>query len=110
MKSWGGGLRVFQRKKGYRFSLDSILLAHFVSLKPRTHVIDLGCGNALFLLFWQNVSRMFICVVWKFRDACGAGSKKHDLNDLDKRLKYSPGMRAVLKKFFKARSFDSVYI
>ena len=45
-----GHLWVFQKKKGYRFSLDSILLAHFVSLKPRTRAIDLGCGNGIILL------------------------------------------------------------
>src|SRR5512137_2945424 len=45
-----GHLRVSQKKKGYRFSLDSILLAHFVSLKPRTCAIDLGCGSGIILL------------------------------------------------------------
>ena len=45
-----GRLQVFQNKKGYRFTLDSILLAHFVSLKPRARVIDLGCGNGIIVL------------------------------------------------------------
>ena len=40
-----GALRIFQKKKGYRFSIDSILLAHFVSLKKRTRLMDIGCGS-----------------------------------------------------------------
>ena len=29
----GGALTIFQKKKGYRFSLDALLLSHFVKLK-----------------------------------------------------------------------------
>ena len=71
-----GHLRVFQKKKGYRFSLDSILLAHFVSLKPRTCAIDLGCGSGIILLILQNVSRTLIVPVWKFRKILRRWRKK----------------------------------
>jgi tRNA1Val (adenine37-N6)-methyltransferase len=45
-------LRLVQKRKGYRFSLDSILLASFVTLKSREAVLDIGtgCGVILFYL------------------------------------------------------------
>jgi tRNA1Val (adenine37-N6)-methyltransferase len=42
-----GGLRIIQPKKGYRFSLDSILLAHFVEIKDSMTIVDLGTGNGV---------------------------------------------------------------
>jgi tRNA1(Val) A37 N6-methylase TrmN6 len=39
-----GRLRVAQRLRGYRFSIDAVLLAHFVQPRPEQTVIDLGTG------------------------------------------------------------------
>ncbi|MBM4271104.1 MAG: tRNA1(Val) (adenine(37)-N6)-methyltransferase [Deltaproteobacteria bacterium] len=43
----GGRLVVLQKEKGYRFSLDSLLLASFVRLKKGDSVIDLGTGSGV---------------------------------------------------------------
>lgn len=40
-------LKIIQKRKGYRYSIDAILLAHFCHLKRGNHVIDLGTGNAI---------------------------------------------------------------
>ena len=39
-----GNLRIRQKKKGYRFSLDAAILAHHVSLEKATVAVDLGTG------------------------------------------------------------------
>jgi tRNA1Val (adenine37-N6)-methyltransferase len=41
---FGGKIRIVQEKGGYRFSIDSILLAGFVGLRRGDKVIDLGTG------------------------------------------------------------------
>ena len=41
---FGGTLRVYQEKNGYRFSIDAFLLAGFVWLRRGDRVIDLGTG------------------------------------------------------------------
>lgn len=46
----GGRLKVLQKKKGYRFSLDSILLAHFVRIDPGSKVLELGLGSGVISL------------------------------------------------------------
>lgn len=45
-----GRLTVLQSRSGYRFSIDTLLLAHFVSVKRADRIVDLGCGNAVLSL------------------------------------------------------------
>ncbi len=41
---FNGRLRVSQGRTGYRFSIDAVLLAHFVDPGANQHVMDLGTG------------------------------------------------------------------
>jgi tRNA1Val (adenine37-N6)-methyltransferase len=43
----GGRLTVVQPKKGYRFSVDALLLADFVEVRPGWSVVDLGAGSGV---------------------------------------------------------------
>jgi len=42
-----GRIRIIQKKAGYRFSLDAVLLAHFAARIPAASVIDLGTGSGI---------------------------------------------------------------
>ena len=64
----GGRLRIIQKKRGYRFSLDALLLAHFAVLREGDDLIDLGTGGGIIALilaatrplaggFWGSTSR-----------------------------------------------------
>ncbi|CFY01240.1 S-adenosyl-L-methionine-dependent methyltransferase-like [Syntrophomonas zehnderi OL-4] len=44
-----GDMRIIQPEKGYRFSLDAVLLAHFPE-PPWQHVIELGAGSGVISL------------------------------------------------------------
>ncbi|MDQ7038316.1 MAG: methyltransferase, partial [Aquificota bacterium] len=41
---FSGKLVVFQPREGYRFSIEALLLAGFVRVRPRALVMDLGAG------------------------------------------------------------------
>ncbi|RUM88120.1 MAG: SAM-dependent methyltransferase [Thermodesulfatator sp.] len=41
---FGGRLEIFQPRRGYRFSLEALLVAGFVRLRGRERVLDLGAG------------------------------------------------------------------
>lgn len=44
----GGAVRIFQPKRGYRFSIDAVLLAHFINLKKNeTSLLEIGAGSGV---------------------------------------------------------------
>jgi tRNA1(Val) A37 N6-methylase TrmN6 len=53
---FGGRLKIFQKKQGYRFSIDALLLAHFAEPDPDDRIIDLGtgCGIVPLILFFRK--------------------------------------------------------
>ncbi len=55
---FNGELHCYQHKAGYRFSIDSVLLAHFLHLKKGERILDLGTGSgiiAMIMLYrWQD--------------------------------------------------------
>src|SRR5215468_7570247 len=40
----GGEIKIVQPRNGYRFSIDSILLARFATVRTRDRVLELGAG------------------------------------------------------------------
>ncbi|MBW1723354.1 MAG: methyltransferase [Deltaproteobacteria bacterium] len=54
-----GRLRLIQSRNGYRFSIDAVLLAGFVTSKPGEVIVDLGTGCGvipLMLLLTRSIS------------------------------------------------------
>lgn len=45
-----GSIIVYQPKRGFRFGIDSILLAHFLNLKPKDLVLEVGAGSGIISL------------------------------------------------------------
>lgn len=57
-----GRLKVIQFRTGYRFSIDAVLLAQFVSIKRNDVVVDLGTGCGIIpmvLLLTEPVGHVF---------------------------------------------------
>lgn len=57
-----GEIKLAQRKKGYRFSLDAILLADFVQTKAADRIIELGTGGGVIPL-WLSRRKEFSSIV-----------------------------------------------
>jgi tRNA1Val (adenine37-N6)-methyltransferase len=47
---FGGRLWIAQRRDGYRFSIDALLLAHFVTVRAAERIVDIGSGNGVIAL------------------------------------------------------------
>jgi tRNA1(Val) A37 N6-methylase TrmN6 len=45
-----GGLKLLQKKSGFRFGMDSVLLADFALIRPNDLVVDFGTGGGILLL------------------------------------------------------------
>ncbi|HIJ89848.1 MAG: tRNA1(Val) (adenine(37)-N6)-methyltransferase [Desulfobulbaceae bacterium] len=57
---FAGKLRCLQPRQGYRFSVDAVLLAHFISPEHDARILDLGAGCGVVSLIlshrWPGVS------------------------------------------------------
>lgn len=51
------GLKIIQKKKGFRFTLDSVLLAHFATIKTGDKIADLGTGTGVIPLLLSTRSK-----------------------------------------------------
>jgi tRNA1Val (adenine37-N6)-methyltransferase len=104
-----GRLRIFQKKKGYRFSLDAILLAHFVALKSKGKVIDLGTGSGVIPLI---LAARFPHIAWTGleiqSELAQLANRSVQLNCLQNHINIVKGDACKIKTIFPAHSFDAV--
>lgn len=50
-------IRLLQPKGGYRFSLDAVLLAHFIKTDPDEVALEIGCGNGVVLVLVSHLQK-----------------------------------------------------
>lgn len=50
----GHGLMIYQKKDGFRFGIDAVLLAHFADFKDKGIILDLGSGTGVIPLLLQR--------------------------------------------------------
>ena len=103
----GGRLRIFQKEKGYRFSIDSLLLAHFVYLKRNDHVIDLGTGSSIIslILAYRFESAQIVGVEIQAQ-LVDMARRSVELNGLRSRVEVCRGNVKQIKDFLDPHSFD----
>ncbi len=104
------GLKIAQPRKGYRFSIDPLLLADFAAkIEGVRAIADLGTGS--------GIIPMILCRVYSEACATGfesnpdmAGLAKHNVefNDLSKRINVVSDDIIHHKRHFPACSFDLV--
>ena len=47
-------LQIIQRRDGYRFSIDAILLANFITLKKHERLLDIGSGCGIMPIYMSK--------------------------------------------------------
>jgi tRNA1(Val) A37 N6-methylase TrmN6 len=104
-----GKLRLFQSRTGYRFSLDALLLANFVMVKPRARVIDLGSGNGTIALLLSHLQSAAAITGLELQPAMAERAKRSvALNGLEKRVAIVAGDLRAIDSLFTQASFDVV--
>lgn len=87
-----GGLYLLQKKTGFRFGTDAVLLSHFVALKNRESVMDLCTGSGIIpiLLAGKSDSKAIAGVELQAKYAEMAG-RSVLVNDLTSRVTIHQG-------------------
>lgn len=102
-----GGFRLYQPKKGYRFSMDAPLLAALVPLGPRMTVLDFGCGSGVLpLLLLGREPSLQVSGIELRQRAFELAKKNMMANRVAVSLVHGDAMKA--DAYFPAASFDLI--
>ena len=103
---YAGRIRVLQKKKGYRFSLDAPLLADFIRTAPRDELLELGAGSGIISLLLSMKPFSRITAVELQPGLAGLARRNVRLNSLEKKITvYETDMRS----FSPGRKFDKIF-
>jgi tRNA1Val (adenine37-N6)-methyltransferase len=103
-----GGLRVLQKREGFRFGMDAVLLAHFSRLRPGDHVADMGTGTGILPLLMSAMepTARFFAFEWQ-ADLADMAARSVRLNGLEERIcVYSEDYRNAARRL-GAASMDA---
>jgi tRNA1Val (adenine37-N6)-methyltransferase len=54
---WDSSLQIQQSRKGYRFALDAVLLAHFLRIDSNEFALEIGCGNGVIPILLSRLKK-----------------------------------------------------
>ena len=104
-----GRFRVIQKKTGYRFSLDALLLAHFVRMKKGDALLDLGTGSAVIpLLLYHRWGCSRVAGIEIQPDLADMARRTLALNGLPDQIGIIKGDIRSIEQHIAPHSFDAV--
>ncbi|MBQ5502332.1 MAG: methyltransferase, partial [Selenomonas sp.] len=101
------GRHIIQNTQEFCFSLDAVLLAHFLSLKSRQKVLELGTGTGVIpLLIADEVARVDAVELNPVMAELAARNVR--LNELEDKIFVREGDYRAIRELYKPESFDIV--
>ncbi len=106
-----GELICFQHQNGYRFSIDAILVGHFLDVKQGDSILDLGTGS--------GIISMILMYRWRHRikevsgievqqGLAGLAKKNFQSNNLERFGKILEGDIKEIDKLIKPESYEKI--
>lgn len=103
----GRRVKILQKEKGYRFSVDALLLAHFVRVKKGDLIVDLGTGSGVIAIsVAQRRECGYVIAVDIQEELVDMASRSVMLNNLEKKVDIRHGDIREIETLFRPRSFD----
>lgn len=107
---FSGSLRILQKKRGYRFSIDAVLLSQFIKIRKEEKAIDLGTGCGIIPLLLSQTTKGTSFVGIEIQKGLVELAKKNVLlNHLQDRISILHEDYKNAKNIFSPGSFDVVF-
>jgi tRNA1Val (adenine37-N6)-methyltransferase len=102
-------IKVLQPRHGYRFSVDSLLLADFVRIRKFDHILDIGTGcGVIAMVLAKKHSNVKIVALEKQKDLARIAEKNICLNHLEGQIALYEADLNRIPEIFSAGSFDHI--
>lgn len=99
---------IMQLENGFKFSLDSVLLAEYADVKNASLVLDMCCGNAPIPLIQSIDSDAFFVGFEIQEDIALLGVESVEINNLKKRIKIINDDIKNIGNYYEPASFDVI--
>jgi tRNA1Val (adenine37-N6)-methyltransferase len=106
---FNGKLQIIQKKSGYRFSVDAILLSQFVRIQKDERVIDLGTGCGILPLLLSHTTKAHSFIGVEIQKGLADCARRNVIsNHLEDRISILKHDFRGLRRTFPSGSFDVV--
>ncbi len=106
-----GELICYQHNRGYRFSIDSVLVAHFMDVRQNDSILDLGCGSGIISLIvmyrWRSRTRE-VSGIEVQQGLAELAKKNYQVNNLAHLGKIIQGDITEIDKFIEPESYNKI--
>jgi len=103
------GLKIITRNDILNFSLDSTILAYYVTIHQKANkIMDLGCGSGFIPIFLTLRTKKDIYGVEIQKDLCDIACESVKINKLEDQIKIINEDIKNLNKLFNPSSFDVI--
>ena len=100
------GYKLIQKKDGFRFSVDAVILSDFFSPTKKGKILDIGCGNGIIpILLYSKGKGEDITGVEIQEENCELALKNVKLNNLEEYIKIENN---DVKEYPKGNAFDYI--
>ena len=99
---------IYQEKEGFKFSLDSILLAEYSQVKNNMKILDMCSGNAVIPLIISTKTKDNIVAFEIQKEIAALAKKSVELNGLDEQIKVINDDVNNIAKYFNKEYFDII--
>lgn len=100
------GYKLIQKKDGFRFSVDAVILSDFFSPTKKGKILDIGCGNGIIpILLYSKGKGEDITGVEIQEENCELALKNVKLNNLEDYIKIE---NSDVKEYPKGNTFDYI--
>lgn len=82
-----GGLRILQKRQGFRFGMDAVLLSDFAQVRPRDRLADFGTGTGILPLLLHGRGKGASCEAFELQaDMAEMAARTMRLNGLQDKV------------------------
>lgn len=106
---FNGRIKCLQHRRGYRFSVDAVLLGNFVKPRPGERILDLGCGCGIISLILAYRNQAVAITGLEIQpDLAELARENVRLNNWQKRITIVEGDLREIEEHIAPGSFDWV--